>query len=205
MTKANPKFNWNSNLMRNERLLRKHIDEFINQHGIDIKFLPRTFNDLDKLFGEDPTSSFDSAFDLTMYSENIDSFNIGEEMFGLGGFTSTFTWSLYIEQYRFTDETEINEPLEGDIIYIPILNKWFEIAHVNPRAEFYTHGELYVYKIDIRQWEYSAESINVTDDEIIKPEDSNYIEPDNDVIDDVEKEENIIEDFNLLIDEECED
>ena len=203
MSKQNSKFNWNTNIIRNERLLRKHIDGFINQYGIDIKFLPRSFNDLDKIFGEDPTSSFETSFDLTVYPENIDSFNLGDEMFSLGGFTSTFTWTLYIEQHRFTDETQITEPLEGDIIYIPILSKWFEISHVNPRSEFFTHGKLYVYKIDIKEWEYSAESITVVDDEIVKPEDSNYVEPDNDIIDDQEKEDNLIEDFNLLIDEEC--
>ena len=205
MSKQNTRFNWNRSLKRNERLKRKHIDNFIGQYGIDIKFFPKTLNDLDKLFGEDPTSSLDSVYDLTVYFDNVDSFNLGNEAFGLGGFTSTYTWSLYIEQQRFTNETEINEPLIGDIVFIPTINKWFEITYVNPRSEFFTHGKLYVYKMEIKEWQYSGEDINVSDDEITLPDDSNYVEPDNDVIDQQEKEEAIIEDFDLLMDEECDD
>jgi len=56
-------------------------------------------------------------------------------------------------------------PNEGDIIYYPLLNKFFEISFVEDQEPFFQLGNLPVYKLRARTWEYSSEKLDtgVTD------------------------------------------
>ena len=56
-------------------------------------------------------------------------------------------------------------PNEGDIIYVPLMNSFFEILFVEDQEPFFQLGNLPVYKLRARTWEYSSEKLNtgVTD------------------------------------------
>jgi len=64
------------------------IIESIKIHGLDVKYLPRTIEDLDALLGEDPSSRFDLAVDLEMYIKNTQQFE------GEGDFLSKFNLEI---------------------------------------------------------------------------------------------------------------
>ena len=72
-------------------------------------------------------------------------------------------WNDAVDSYH----TMIKEgrPNEGDIIYYPLLNKFFEISFVEDQEPFFQLGNLPVYKLRARTWEYSSERLDtgVTD------------------------------------------
>jgi hypothetical protein len=51
-------------------------------------------------------------------------------------------------------------PNEGDIIYYPLMNSFFEIQFVEDQEPFFALGQLPVYKLRVTRWEYSSEGLN---------------------------------------------
>ena len=56
------------------------IVESIQIFGHEVSYLPRKLNNVDNIFGEDPTSSFESAYPVEMYIKSLDGFE-GEGAF----------------------------------------------------------------------------------------------------------------------------
>jgi hypothetical protein len=48
-------------------------------------------------------------------------------------------------------------PAEGDIIFLPLTNSFFEIKRVESRDPFFQVGKLYVYRLDCELIQYSSE------------------------------------------------
>ena len=62
--------------VRSEQLLYEDlVIEALKIYGSDVYYLPRTIVNEDVLFGEDPASSFDNAFKIEMYIDNIEGFD----------------------------------------------------------------------------------------------------------------------------------
>ena len=59
-----------------------------------------------------------------------------------------------------TDATDSDRPLEGDVIYHPILGKLFEINFVDHDEPFYQLDNNPVYKMRCRLFEYSSEALD---------------------------------------------
>jgi hypothetical protein len=57
-------------------------------------------------------------------------------------------------------------PNEGDIIYMPLMNSFFEIQFVEDQQPFFQLGQLPVYKLKVTRWEYSNERLDTGIDEI---------------------------------------
>ena len=51
-------------------------------------------------------------------------------------------------------------PNEGDIIYMPLMNSFFEIQFVQDQEPFFQLGQLPVYKLRCTRWEYSNEKLD---------------------------------------------
>jgi hypothetical protein len=51
-------------------------------------------------------------------------------------------------------------PNEGDIIYSPLMNSFFEIQFVEDQEPFFQLGNLPVYQLRCTRWEYSNEQLN---------------------------------------------
>jgi len=62
-------------------------------------------------------------------------------------------------------------PNEGDIIYYPLMNKFFEISFVEDQEPFFQLGNLPVYKLRARTWEYSSEKLDTGVGDIDSAED----------------------------------
>ena len=53
-----------------------------------------------------------------------------------------------------------DRPLEGDLVYHPVLEKMFEISFVDHDEPFYQLDNNPVYKLRCKQYEYSSEIID---------------------------------------------
>lgn len=143
---------------------------------MDVYYMPRTTRDqVDYLYGEDVTKEYRAAHPIEMYLENVSG------MDGEGDFMSKFGLEIRDEvtllvsraRFRYTN-MGYERPREGDLIYIPLLQNFFEITfveHENNQAMFYTlgrgrGGNVYVYALKLKQFVFSNEYINTGNKEI---------------------------------------
>ena len=59
-----------------------------------------------------------------------------------------------------TDATDADSPLEGDLVYHPILNKIFEVNFVDHDEPFHQLDNNPVFKLSCKQFEYSSEALD---------------------------------------------
>ena len=171
--------NFPANQVTQEQLLIEDlVIEAMQIHGMDVFYLPRTSRDqVDFLYGEDTLKQYTSAYPIEMYLENVTG------MEGEGDFISKFGLeirdevSLLVSRRRFkyaVGAANLIRPNEGDLIYIPLVQNFFEITfveHENDQAMFYTlgrgrGGNVYVYAIKLKQFVFSDEVISTGVDEV---------------------------------------
>jgi hypothetical protein len=160
----------------NEMLLIEDlVVESLQIHGMDIFFLPRETRDsVDFLYGEDTLKCYTKAYPIEMYLENVTG------MEGEGDFISKFgleirdELTLLVSRRRFAATVPQIRPNEGDIIYVPLVQNFFEVTfveHENNQAMFYTlgrgrGGNVYVYALKLKQYVFSNEVIETGIQEI---------------------------------------
>jgi hypothetical protein len=151
-------------------LVEDLVIEAMQIHGMDVYYLPRTSRDeVDMLYGEDPLKEYRNAFAIEMYLENVTG------MDGEGDFISKFGLeirdeiTLLMSRRRFSMlGTSLVRPREGDLVYVPLVQNFFEITfveHENDQAMFYTlgrgrGGNVYVYALKMKQYVFSEEIIS---------------------------------------------
>lgn len=150
-------------------LVEDLVIEAMKIYGMDVYYLPRSSRDqVDYLFGEDTLKQYVSAYPIEMYLENVTG------MDGEGDFISKFGLEirdevqLLVSRRRFAATVSQNRPNEGDLIYIPLVQNFFEITfveHENDQAMFYTLGRgrganVYVYALKLKQFVFSNEVIS---------------------------------------------
>ena len=149
-----------------QRLYENIIIEQLRAFGQDVYYLPRKLVNEDTLFGEDRLSSFNDAYIIEMYLDNIEGYEGQQEMmtrFGLD-IQNEATWVVSkrrFEQLISTDQNLIvsTRPNEGDLIYFPKGKKLFEIGFVDHDDPFYQIQNLPVFKLRCRTFEYSHEDM----------------------------------------------
>jgi hypothetical protein len=141
-------------------LLEDLVVESIQVFGHEVSYLPRTKNNLDNIFGEDPTSSFESAYPVEVYIKTTDGFE------GEGAFVGRFGLEIR-EQITFSIAQRTwkglglsTRPLEGDLIWFGMAQKMFEIYFVEHQAIFYQLGKLPTFDLSCEFFEYSSEDID---------------------------------------------
>ncbi len=160
-----------------QRLYENLIIEQLSVFGQDVYYLPRKLVNQDTLFGEDTSSSFNDAYIIEMYLDDIEGYQGQKEMmtkFGLD-MQDEATWVVSkkrFEQLISTDQNLIvsTRPNEGDLIYFPRGKKLFEIGFVDHDDPFYQLANLPVFKMRCRTFEYSHEDMTtgVTDIDAIE-------------------------------------
>ncbi len=168
--------NFPANQITSEQLLVEDlVVESLGINGMDVYYMPRSSRDsVDMLYGEDTLKTYTSAYPLEMYLENVTG------MEGEGDFMSKFGLeirdevSLLVSRRRFGFTVNQTRPLEGDLIYIPLFENFFEITfveHENNQAMFHTlgrgrGGNVYVYALKLKQFVFSSEIIETGISEI---------------------------------------
>jgi len=163
--------NYPANQITSEQLLVEDlVIEAMKIYGMDVYYLPRTTRDqVDYLYGEDATKEYCAAHPIEMYLEDVTG------MEGEGDFMSKFGLEIRDEvtllvsraRFRYTN-VGYERPREGDLIYVPLLQNFFEITfveHENTQAMYYTlgrgrGGNVYVYALKMKQFVFSNEYIN---------------------------------------------
>ena len=144
------------------------VIEALGIYGMDVYYMPRSSGDeVDLLYGEDTLKQYTSAYPLEMYLEDVTG------MEGEGDFMSKFgleirdDLTLLVSRRRFGYTVNQTRPNEGDLIYLPLLQNFFEITfveHENNQAMYYTlgrgrGGNVYVYALKLKQWVFSNELV----------------------------------------------
>jgi hypothetical protein len=132
------------------------IIEGLRMYGHDVYYLPRTLVNKDIILGEDVASKFKSAFPIEAYFETSEGFAGQQEIINKFGLEIREDTTFMISKRRFGDlvdsrTTLIKEgrPNEGDILYLPLMNSFFEIQFVEDQQPFFQLGNLPVYKLRV--------------------------------------------------------
>ena len=160
-----------------QNLFEDLIIESLKIYGQDVYYIPRTLVNRDNILGEDAASKFDDAYIIEMYIENIDGFEGSGDLYSKFGLemrdevtfvVSRRMWNQSIG--KFSTNTINPRPQEGDLIFLPLSNTFFEISYVEDEDPFYQLSKLPTYKLKCNQFEYSDEAfdtgIDIIDDEI---------------------------------------
>lgn len=137
--------------------------EVIKATGMDCLYIPRQYLSIDRLFGEDPGSSFSTSYTIEMYLANFRGFD-GTDIITQFGIEIKDKVVLILARKRFTEEVTtfdptIIRPREGDLIYFPLSKSLFEINFVEHENPMYPLGKLYSYQITAELFTYSYETI----------------------------------------------
>jgi hypothetical protein len=150
-----------------KRLYEDLIVEGLKIYGHDVYYLPRTLVNRDLILGEDTTSRFDDSWLIEMYIETSEGFAGSQELISKFGLEiredTTFMVSKRSWDYHVGQKDSLiaeGRPNEGDIIYYPLMNSFFEIQFVEDQEPFFQLGQLPVYKLRVTRWEYSSEELN---------------------------------------------
>ena len=147
-----------------QNLVEDMTIEIIKATGQDCLYVPRQYLNIDKIFGENPASSFTKTYTLEMYLQSYKGFE-GTDIISQFGIEIKDKVTLVFARKRFSEEVTLNDititrPREGDLIYFPASKSLFEINFVEHENPFYPLGKLYSYYITAELFTYSYEKIN---------------------------------------------
>lgn len=138
------------------------VAESIQMRGIELYYLPREYQKLDLLYGEDPTSKFTKAWKFAGYLESFDGYEGDNSIFTKFGISVNDEITLTINPNLFKHQTNNTEPMIADLIFFPMDRSLFEISWVQPYTPFYQAGQNAQRKITARKFIYSGEELNPT-------------------------------------------
>jgi len=156
------------NITSEQLLVEDLLIEAMQIYGMEVFYLPRSSRDqVDFLYGEDTLKQYTSAYTIEMYLEDVTG------MEGEGDFISKFGLeikdevTLLISRRRFAATVPQTRPKEGDLVYVPLVQNFFEITfveHENNQAMYYTLGRgrganVYVYALKMKQFVFSNEIV----------------------------------------------
>ena len=167
-----------SDKVRSEQNLYEDIViESLKTYGQDVYYLPRDLVKEDRILGEDVPSRFNSSHKIEMYLENIDGFDGEGDLFTRFGVEIRDEATFVVSRRRWTQQVARMDsgvtavrPLEGDLIYLPLTNKLFEIQFVEHEQPFYQLSNLPVFKLRATLFEYNDEDLDTGIEEIDKIE-----------------------------------
>ena len=181
--------NFPSSQVTSEQLLIEDlVIESMQIHGMDVFYLPRsvrTSNEVDYLYGEDTLKEYRVAYPLEMYLENVTGMDGEQDFISKFGLEIRDELTMLVSRRRFkytTGQSNLLHPREGDLIYVPLVQNFFEITfveHENDQAMFYTlgrgrGGNVYVYALKMKQFVFSNEIIATGVDEVDEQVRDNY-------------------------------
>lgn len=160
-----------------QRLMEDVIVESIATMGHDVYYIPREgFNETDFLFGENVQSKFERAYLIEMYLANVEGYEGDGDFFSKFGLEIRDTSNFIVSRKsfeRYVPSSLAIRPKEGDLVYVPLMKKLFEIKFVEEELMFFSLGKRnpYIYELRCELFRYSNESIDTGVFEIDEIED----------------------------------
>jgi hypothetical protein len=134
--------------------------------GHNIYYLPReSWSDTDELFGENLASKFDRAYLMEMYIANAEGFTGENELFTKFGLEIRDSSNFIVARKTFEKympNTIAIRPREGDLLYVPVMERIFEIKYVEEELLFFGMGNRYpyIYELNCEMFRYNNEKIS---------------------------------------------
>jgi Virus neck protein len=161
------------NRLNNEhRLMEDVIVESIEIMGHQVYYIPRdSFDDGDMIFGEYSKSKFNRAYNMEAYLANVEGFEGDGDFFSKFGLEIRDTSNFVISRRAFVKglpSSLRHRPQEGDLIYVPLMHRLFEIKFIEKKLMFYSLGnrEPYIYEMRCELFRFSEEAIDTGVQEI---------------------------------------
>lgn len=141
--------------------------EALRIYGQEVYYLPRSIVTRDMILNEDRDSHFDDAYMIEMYPEDIEGFGGEGNLMAKFGLEIRDEVTFVVAKRRFEKlvgfwNNALNNvrPNEGDVIYLPMSNSFFEVSFVEHEQPFYQLNNLPVYKLQCRLFEFNDEDFN---------------------------------------------
>lgn len=171
--------NFPKNHITPEQLLVEDlVIEAMQIYGMDVYYLPRESRDsVDQIYGEDTLKTYRKAYPIEMYLENVMGMDGEQDFISKFGLEIRDEISMLVARRRFkysTGASNLQRPREGDLVYVPLVQNFFEITfveHENNQAMMHTlgrgrGGNVYLYALKMKQFVFSEEIIETGIEEI---------------------------------------
>lgn len=168
-----------SRMTNEHRLMEDVIVESIEIMGHQVYYILRdSYDNGDMIFGEYKNTKFDKAYSIESYIANVEGFEGDGDFFSKFGLEIRDTSNFVISRRSFQKglpSSLRNRPQEGDLIYVPLMNRLFEIKFIEKKLMFYSLGnrEPYIYELRCEMFRFSEEEIDTGIDEIDQIEEDN--------------------------------
>lgn len=156
-----------------QNLYEDLIIESMRIYGFEIYYIPRSEFNEDKILTEDVLATYESAYPIEMYMENIGGFEGDGELLTKFGVEIRDTANFIVSRRRWTQligskgKTVLpHRPAEGDVLYFPLTKSYFEIRKVDGQSPFYQVGKLYTFKLMCELMQFSSERFTTGIEEI---------------------------------------
>ncbi len=156
-----------------QNLYEDLVIESLKIFGQDVYYLPRTIVTRDNVLGEASNSKFDDAYIIEAYIEDIEGFAGAGDLYSKFGLEirDEATFIISKRQWQkligfWNNDIDYPVPQEGDILFLPMSNKLFEIMFVEHEQPFYQLSNLPVYKLQCALYEYNEEDFETGVDAI---------------------------------------
>ena len=150
-----------------QSMVQNLVTEAIQVAGFDVKYLPRTRNNVDTLFDDAENNSFNTAYTIEMYfgQDTINGFGGGGDIITRFGFEVTDTCQLVCSLSRFTEvvtagDASIIRPKEGDLIYLPLSKQIYEITFTEDMIPFFQLGKNYIWQMECSLFKYAEDTMD---------------------------------------------
>ena len=147
-----------------QNLYEDLIVESLKIYGQDVYYIPRTLVNRDTILNEDPASRFDDAYLMEAYIENVDGFEGEGDLYSKFGLEirdeAQFVISRKVWNHAVGLRENAAKPLEGDLLFLPMTNSFFEISYVEDDSPFFQLSNLPVYRLACTLFEFSDEDFD---------------------------------------------
>ena len=160
-----------------QSLVQDLINEQLRMYGVEVHYMPRKYANTSTIIREVIDSKFDDAYPIEAYIDNFDGYGDNTVVLSKFGINATNELTIIISKERF--ETYISplmkneenvrlstRPKEGDLIYLPLGDRLFEIKFVEHEKPFYQLQKNYVYELRCELFRIEDEVIDTGIDEI---------------------------------------
>ena len=149
------------------------VTESIKIFGQDVVYLPREQVSEDDLLNE-VVNQYTQAFPVEMYLENVDGFEGDGNLLGKFGLEIRDQGTFVVTRRRWeaavgglaTGVGSRLKPAEGDLLYMTMTGRLFEIKYVEPKSPFYQLAKLPSYTLTAELFEYNDQHFDTGWDEI---------------------------------------
>ena len=160
-----------------QSLVQDLINEQLRMYGVEVYYLPRSYVLSNTIIKEVIQSSFENAYPIEAYVQNYEGYDDNTTLLSKFGIESKQEMTFIISKERYesyiaplTSGKEnlklTSRPKEGDIIYMPLGDRMFEIKFVEHEKPFYQLQKNYVYELRCELFRYEDEVIDTGIDKI---------------------------------------